>query len=343
MKRPAQIVSLILILGLFACMCFSCTSTCSTENHKPIAYAGDNQQVDLGDTAQLDGSGSSDEDGDTLTYQWAFDSRPDGSNAALSDATIVNPTFEVDVSGTYTVQLIVNDGEEDSSPDSVIITTEELPQSIIIDHQCADLGAIPDSALSAAVDTRIMVRHASVGSNINEGLDEIYNSNNKYDRSNWDFQDRGNPGWEAKLDDLVDETASQLGSFDVFTMKFCYIDYDASWDDYRNHMEQLEADYPDKKFVWWTMPITDAGYASHDAFNASVRSYCEDNGKILFDIADIECHSPSGVKQTDGGHEILYDDYTDDGGHLNETGREQVASAFWYMMARIAGWDGTTE
>ena len=214
---------------------------------------------------------------------------------------------------------------------------------MIIDHQYTDISAIPDSALSAAVDMRIMVRHASVGENINDGLNDIYNSNNKYDRSNWDFQNRGNPGWEAKIDDLVTQTAAQLEDFDVFTMKFCYIDYEASWTEYRDQMEQLEADYPDKVFIWWTMPITE-GYSSHDTFNASVRSYCQANDKILFDIADIECHDPSGVKQTDSsGYETLYSDYTDDGGHLNETGREQVASAFWYMMARLGGWDGISD
>jgi hypothetical protein len=312
----------------------------SDDNHKPIANAGDNQLVDAEDTIQLDGSGSSDVDGDTLSYQWSFTSRPAGSNATISNAAIVNPTFEVDVAGTYTLQLIVNDGEEDSSPDSIIITTEDLPQSMIIDHRYTELSAIPDSALSAAIAIRILVRHASVGGNINNGLDDIYDSDNKYDRSNWDFQNRGNPGWEAKVDDLVTQTSAQFETFDVFTMKLCYIDDNASWTYYRDHMEQLEADYPDKIFVWWTMPITTSGNSSRDAFNASVRSYCHANDKILFDIADIECHSPSGVKQTDGsGREIMYSGYTSDGGHLSTAGSQHVASAFWYLMARLGGWD----
>ena len=313
----------------------------SDGNHKPIANAGDTQIVAAEDTIQLDGSGSSDVDGDTLSYQWSFTSRPAGSNAALSDAAIVNPSFEVDVAGTYIVQLIVNDGEEDSDSDSVTIATEELPQSVIIDHRHTDLSAIPHSALSAAIATRIMVRHASVGENINDGLNDIYNSDNAYDPVNWDFQSRGNPGWEAKIDDLVTQTSTQLEDFDVFTMKLCYIDDDASWEHYRDQMEQLEADYPDKVFVWWTMPIRTTGSSSRDAFNASVRSYCEANNKILFDIADIECHDPSGVQQTDSsGREILYGDYASDSGHLNDVGGQRVANAFWHLMARLGGWDG---
>ena len=65
--------------------------------------------------------GSSDADGDLLTFVWSFTSRPDGNTATLSDLTIVNPTFAADFPGTYTIQLIVNDRTADSDPDSVVI------------------------------------------------------------------------------------------------------------------------------------------------------------------------------------------------------------------------------
>ena len=42
----------------------------------------------------------------------------------LSSTSAVSPTFDVDVAGTYTVQLIVNDGTADSAPDTVTISTE---------------------------------------------------------------------------------------------------------------------------------------------------------------------------------------------------------------------------
>ena len=100
------------------------TVTISTENSAPVANAGADQAVMVNDTVQLDGSGSSDVDGDTLTFKWSFVSMPDGSTAALSDTTAVKPTFVVDVTGTYTVQLIVNDGTVNSAPDTVTISTE---------------------------------------------------------------------------------------------------------------------------------------------------------------------------------------------------------------------------
>ena len=95
----------------------------STDNSAPVADAGDNQTVDVGATATLDGSGSTDADGDPLTYDWSFVSTPAGSAAALSDPTVVNPTFDVDLEGLYVVELIVNDGTVDSDPDRVTVRT----------------------------------------------------------------------------------------------------------------------------------------------------------------------------------------------------------------------------
>lgn len=89
-------------------------------NHAPVADAGADQSVTL-DTVQLDGSGSSDPDGDALTYKWTL-SVPTDSSAVLSDFTIVNPTFVADVDGTYVATLVVNDGTTDSAPDSATVT-----------------------------------------------------------------------------------------------------------------------------------------------------------------------------------------------------------------------------
>jgi hypothetical protein len=71
----------------------------------------------------LDGSGSSDANGDPLTYSWTLASKPALSLAVLLDPTSVSPTFILDLPGDYVVELIVNDGTVDSLPDSVTITT----------------------------------------------------------------------------------------------------------------------------------------------------------------------------------------------------------------------------
>lgn len=94
-----------------------------TANSAPVANAGADQSVYVNDTVAMDGSGSSDVDGNLLTYSWAFTTKPDGSTATLSDATAVNPTFTVDKAGTYVVSLFVNDGTVNSETDTVTIST----------------------------------------------------------------------------------------------------------------------------------------------------------------------------------------------------------------------------
>jgi hypothetical protein len=97
------------------------TVTVSFDNIKPVADAGDNQAVIVGDTVNLDGSGSTDVNFDLLTYSWSFLSLPEGSLAVLFDADTVNPSFTADEVGTYVVSLVVNDGLLDSDADTVSI------------------------------------------------------------------------------------------------------------------------------------------------------------------------------------------------------------------------------
>jgi PKD domain len=105
---------------------FPSSVTITTGNTAPVANAGPSQIVSVGTLAQLSGAGSSDINGDSLSYQWTLVSMPAGSTTALSSATAVNPTFTADVAGTYIAQLIVNDGTINSSPATVLITTNAL-------------------------------------------------------------------------------------------------------------------------------------------------------------------------------------------------------------------------
>ena len=93
-----------------------------TVNQPPVANAGGDQTVLVGATVNVNGNGSSDPDNNPLTYTWNLVTRPAGSTATLSNPNVVNPSFVADVTGIYTVRLIVNDTIVDSAPDDVTIT-----------------------------------------------------------------------------------------------------------------------------------------------------------------------------------------------------------------------------
>jgi len=128
--------------------------TVSTTNTKPVANAGPNQTVNIGSTVVLNGSGSSDVDGNPLTYAWTLTSKPTGSSAVLSGANTVSPTFVADRRGSYTVQLIVNDGTVDSNASTVTITVQgnTAPVANAGPNQTVNIGSLVQLNGSASTD-----------------------------------------------------------------------------------------------------------------------------------------------------------------------------------------------
>lgn len=93
-------------------------------NHPPVASAGSDQTVNEGTTVTLDGTASSDADGNPLTYRWTA---PAG--ITLSSATAQKPSFttpEVSANTSFTFTLVTNDGSVDSPSDQVIITVKNI-------------------------------------------------------------------------------------------------------------------------------------------------------------------------------------------------------------------------
>jgi chitodextrinase len=82
-------------------------------NHPPIADAGPDQNITVGQAVTLDGSKSYDSDGDTLTYRWIT-----GLDITLGLSVILeNIVFN---EGTHKIKLLVSDGEFTSTDECVI-------------------------------------------------------------------------------------------------------------------------------------------------------------------------------------------------------------------------------
>lgn len=98
------------------------TITAANGNAAPTAVAGPAQSVLKGAVVNLDGSGSTDPNGDLLKYEWTLVSVPAGSTASLSDRTVAKPSFTANVSGVYVLSLVVSDAQLSSAPSLMSVT-----------------------------------------------------------------------------------------------------------------------------------------------------------------------------------------------------------------------------
>jgi len=119
---------------------------------------------------------------------------------------------------------------------------------------------------------------------------------------------------------------------------------------YLNTYNQLELDYPDVTFVYMTGHLDGTGVNGNlYARNNQIRAYCNNNNKVLFDFADIESYDPDGnyyPNDTDYCNWCIEwcktHDCPDCGcAHSQCFNCYLKGKAWWWMMARNSGWNGT--
>jgi len=135
---------------------------------------------------------------------------------------------------------------------------------------------------------------------------------------------------------------------------------------YLSAMDDLEKDYPGVTFVYMTGHLDGTGTTGNlHIRNNQIRAYCIAHHKVLFDFADIESYNPDGVYFLDQGADDAcnYNDglsnwaqewcashagsalcrdcgYVDCCAHSEPLNCNLKGRAFWWLMARIAGWPG---
>jgi hypothetical protein len=203
-----------------------------------------------------------------------------------------------------------------------------------------------------------------------------------YTRSNWIYNywpGTGCGGWYEAVGCFANILSTSAALTQVVSFQFSYLEVisGSSIDNqpggfFWNNptlgdvydLEALEAQHPDKVFIYWTTSLARAiGTPDSETFNTQMRQYANDHGKILFDVADILSHDPNGNPCYDNRDGIPYvgsngsENYPDDGlsipaicqhytteidgGHLGSVsvGAIRTAKAFWVLMAQIAGWN----
>ena len=128
------------------------TVTISFDNIKPVANAGGNQSVTVGNTVALDGSASFDANLDPLFYSWSIVSKPTGSTAQLSSPDTIITSIMTDLTGDYVISLVISDGFVSSEPNNATIHATLSTQSAvdILLEASTTINALPASAFKNA-------------------------------------------------------------------------------------------------------------------------------------------------------------------------------------------------
>jgi hypothetical protein len=248
---------------------------------------------------------------------------------------------------------------------------------LIADHTTTNLGRIPSYWVEQAkANLRLSYGHTSHGSQIVSGMgvlmaDPLYSFNTNGAVTSGvlslaDYTPSGDLGspdrtsWATRTRTYLNTPGNNRN---VVVWSWCGQAASASESEmatYLDLMNQLEIDFPDVTFIYMTGHLDGSGVDGQlNQRNQQIRNYVIANNKVLFDFADIESFDPDG-------NEFLSLDANDgcyyNGGnwatewcaanpgsalcqscscaHSLALNCNLKARAFWWLLARLAGWSG---
>lgn len=132
------------------------------ENPPPVANAGLDQLVLVSQVVSLAGS-ANDADGDPVSYQWTFASRPGSSTTSFASPGLPSTTFVPDVPGVYVARLTPSDFLGTGVSDDVQITVTTASGYAVIQTQSAAtvVVSLPPSAVTNGGNQNALVQFLS--------------------------------------------------------------------------------------------------------------------------------------------------------------------------------------
>ena len=237
---------------------------------------------------------------------------------------------------------------------------------MLIDHNCMDITKIPSQWFEKIKnDFRVHYAHTSHGSQLTVGLELLSNENSQYgfyadnctipDDDNFlclmDGQQMGycetyiGPEYYWQGNDALNITRNVLNSFQVNISLWAWcsqLDYfnKQQLQEYLDNLSQLESEFADIKFIYMTGNAQDNNQNRFDR-NNEIRQFCQENNKILFDFADMDTWY-QGNQHKSGLIPLEHPQYQGDyqGSHTASENCRNKAQAFWWLLARLSGWDG---